>query len=311
MATEEPKGYVVLRPYVQARFYGRRRVHFRLGSAGLRVSAEGRWLPRLIYELGRPVEFSELLNSFSEEDHPDIQHLISALISNGYVSVTAHPLVSVVLHRLVNADPIVGSENSDAGSPSTAAVFPLPTEFSPPLLKVLESRRSASVRSQVELELGHLGALCYAAQGERELSGGLRSRTVPSAGARYPLALYLAVAKGPFVGSFRYASAEHRLILLDSSLQSLSALANGQEVLADASALMLLVYDPAKNALQYGERGLQFALIESGHSAQNVCLAAASLGLGTRCIGALDFGIVRRVLMLPADSVPLYGVAIF
>jgi len=46
--------------------------------------------------------------------------------------------------------------------------------------------------------------------------------------------------------------------------------------------------------------------IEAGHAAQNICLQAVALKLGTVTVGAFDDAGVQKVLMLPEDEVPLY-----
>ena len=57
---------------------------------------------------------------------------------------------------------------------------------------------------------------------------------------------------------------------------------------------------------RYGERGIRYAYIELGHSAQNVYLQAETLGLGTVAIGAFDDNKVRQLLNLPEYEEPLY-----
>jgi SagB-type dehydrogenase family enzyme len=36
---------------------------------------------------------------------------------------------------------------------------------------------------------------------------------------------------------------------------------------------------------KYGARGYRYVLLEAGHVAQNICLTAAELGLGSLCVG--------------------------
>jgi nitroreductase len=46
--------------------------------------------------------------------------------------------------------------------------------------------------------------------------------------------------------------------------------------------------------------------MEAGHAAQNVCLQAVSLDLGTVVIGAFDDDDIKKVMQLTATEEPLY-----
>lgn len=46
--------------------------------------------------------------------------------------------------------------------------------------------------------------------------------------------------------------------------------------------------------------------MEAGHAAQNVCLQATALDLGTVVVGAFDDASVKRTLNLRTDEEPLY-----
>jgi len=63
---------------------------------------------------------------------------------------------------------------------------------------------------------------------------------------------------------------------------------------------------PERTTARYGERGMQYVFMEAGHAAQNVCLQAVALDLGTVTIGAFDEDEVRTILNLPEHEIPLY-----
>jgi SagB-type dehydrogenase family enzyme len=56
----------------------------------------------------------------------------------------------------------------------------------------------------------------------------------------------------------------------------------------------------------YGQRGIAYTLMEIGHAAQNVCLQAVALGLGTVVIGAFRDDAVKVAAKLAKDEQPVY-----
>ncbi|MGI9518742.1 MAG: nitroreductase family protein, partial [Pirellulaceae bacterium] len=62
---------------------------------------------------------------------------------------------------------------------------------------------------------------------------------------------------------------------------------------------------------KYGPRGYRYVLLEAGHSAQNICLAATEQGLGSLCMGGYVDSILNRILGLtPDESGVVYSVAV-
>lgn len=185
-----------------------------------------------------------------------------------------------------------------------AATLPLPPpqrEGGAALTLALDGRRSCREFSEEPLAQEALGQCLWAAQG-RNAHG---RRTAPSAGALYPLEVYVLTQRGVE----RYDPANHRLSR-HSQRDLRAALADaalGQMFLAVAPATIVLCAVFARVAARYGKpRGERYTLIEIGHAAQNVLLQAEALGLGSVPVGAFDDGEVQALLELPADHVPLY-----
>jgi SagB-type dehydrogenase family enzyme len=172
--------------------------------------------------------------------------------------------------------------------------------------KVLGERRSVRDYSSEALTLAHISQLLWAAQGVTHTEGW---RTAPSAGATFPLELYLVAGNvnGLAQGFYRYRADQHKLIqLVNRDLRAdLSAAALGQEWMKGGAIIIVIaaVYDRATR--KYGQRGIRYAHMEVGHAAQNVYLQAASLNLGTALVGAFDDKRVKEVLKLPSDEHPL------
>jgi len=174
-----------------------------------------------------------------------------------------------------------------------------------PLQKVIAARRSRRDFSSKPLSLERLGQLAWAAQGQAPHS---KYRTVPSAGATYPLELFAVADRG----LFHYAHAKHVLETLDKrDLRSaLASAAWGQAFIAAGALTLVFAADFARTTSHYGQRGIRYVYMEAGHAAQNVHLQAEALGLGSVAVGAFDDESVHKVLALPKNLEPIYMVVV-
>lgn len=114
-------------------------------------------------------------------------------------------------------------------------------------------------------------------------------RTVPSAGALYPLEIlfYSTRVNGLEPGIYHYHASRHALRLLKPGNHSQAlceAVVQGELVLG-ASLLFFITALFERSVFKYGDRGYRFALLEAGHVAQNLNLAATALGMGAVNIG--------------------------
>lgn len=188
-----------------------------------------------------------------------------------------------------------------------AIVLPGPSKVSGVSLEeTLQARRSVREFGGGGLSLPELAQLLWAAQGVTNPQG---YRTAPSAGALYPLELYVLVgdveALSP--GLYRYRAEDHQLLLLrDEDLrESLSAAALFQRWIAEAPAVLVLSAVFERTATKYGDRAPRYVHMEVGHAAQNIYLQATARGLGTTFVGAFNDRGVSEALYLPADHAPL------
>lgn len=169
-------------------------------------------------------------------------------------------------------------------------------------------RRRRSIRSYADrpLTLGEIGQLLWAAQG---ITRGDGLRTAPSAGALYPLEVFLVASHVEDLssGSYRYSPVSHALrrVVASDLRHALAAAALGQECVAQAPAVLTLTAVFGRTTRKYGERGVRYAHLEAGHAAQNVCLQAAALGLGVVVVGAFEDDEVRRVIGAARTETPL------
>jgi SagB-type dehydrogenase family enzyme len=167
--------------------------------------------------------------------------------------------------------------------------------------EALAARRSVRDFADDRLTEKELSQLLWSAQGITRSWGG---RTAPSAGALYPIELYIVLPEG----LFRYVSRGHKLVRIsDQNLfRSLAGAALGQECVQHAPAVIVITALYERTERKYGRRGERYVKMEVGHAAENILIQAVSLGLGAVPIGAFYDDKVSRVLNLPEDHEPLY-----
>jgi SagB-type dehydrogenase family enzyme len=203
-----------------------------------------------------------------------------------------------------------GPAASTAAPPSApVAVTPLPTPATSgdtSLEAALAGRRSVREFSDRPLTAAELGQLLWAAQGITDPRG---YRTAPSAGALYPLEIYVATAGG----LYHYQPARHALAVVGRSdvRQALYQAALRQAAVSQAPAVFVIAAVYERTAIKYGaERSPRYVHLEAGHAAQNILLQAVTLGLGAVPIGAFDDEAIQEAMGLPAEEQPLYVIPV-
>lgn len=175
-----------------------------------------------------------------------------------------------------------------------------------PLEKLLQQRRSVRTFGKAPLSLAELGQLLWAAQGITHPQG---LRTAPSAGALYPLELYVVAGEveGLPPAVYRYLPEGHRLVKTapNDRRQALARAALYQTWLGDAPVVVVFTAIYARTTRKYGERGERYVHMEVGHAAQNLLLQAKAQALGSVVVGAFRDGKVSKVLDLPDNTQPM------
>jgi len=167
----------------------------------------------------------------------------------------------------------------------------LPRELPPAdLWQALRARRSIRNFLAEPLPQELLALLLWAAQGITR-RGAVPLRTAPSAGALYPVETYVIAARveGLRPGVYHWELPEERLALVsarDNVAAAGCGACLGQEMVIEAPATFIWSAVWARSAEKYGDRALRYAYLDAGHLAENLHLAATSLGLGACMIGA-------------------------
>lgn len=180
-----------------------------------------------------------------------------------------------------------------------------------PLELALHERRSVREYSGESLTLEEVGQLLWSAQG---VTAGWGGRTAPSAGALYPLELYLVAGKvdGLASGVYLYQPLEHQLVMVMSGdiREELSVISLRQDSVRDGAAVFVFsgVYERTRS--RYGDRGERYVHMEAGHAAQNLCLQATALRLGSVVVGAFNDDELADLFAMQPDEAPLYVVPV-
>jgi SagB-type dehydrogenase family enzyme len=191
----------------------------------------------------------------------------------------------------------------------------LPAQFDDPpeptraLYDIVRGRRTFQQFSGNPITIADAAQLLYfsygitkrAPAGSSPLSGP-SLRAVPSAGALYPLELYLVawnvLTLEPAI--YHYNVLDHELELIKhgdyADLARDYSLSNRPA--EKASALFLVSAAFRRTAMKYLERGYRFIFLEAGHLAQNLCLTATALKLGVLPIGGFLDDEFNRLLGL-------------
>lgn len=164
------------------------------------------------------------------------------------------------------------------------------------------------------LNLAQAGQLLWSAGGLGAAGDAGVSRAAPSAGATYPLELYLAAGEvdGLDPGLYYYDYRAHALVKLQQAdLRSkLARACLGQEMVAQAPASMVMVALYERTTRRYGERGYRYVYMETGYVSQNIYLQAEALQLATVAVGAFDDAAVKEILAVEGAPLLLMPVGI-
>jgi SagB-type dehydrogenase family enzyme len=175
------------------------------------------------------------------------------------------------------------------------------------LESVLQKRRSIRRYRTAALSLVEIAQLLWAAQGISDRRG---LRTAPSAGALYPLETYVVATNVSQLepGVHKYDCRNHTLqmVLDKNASEALYQAGLSQGALRRAAAVFVLTAVYSRMTLKYSRRGIRYVDMEAGHAAQNLCLQAVALNLGSVVIGAFHDEKVKRIVAPDSDEQPLY-----
>lgn len=186
------------------------------------------------------------------------------------------------------------------------------------LEETIVRRRSVRRYRREPLDLFQLSQILWSAQG---ITGSRGSRAAPSAGATYPLEIFVVVGKQSIIaketerapeelqaGIYHYEPDSHSLSLGKAVdlRPDLARVTLNQEFIVDAPLAIVICALYHRTSYRYGRRGERYVHMEVGHVGENIHLQAVALGLATVEVGAFRDEEVREVLGLEEQIKPLY-----
>jgi len=285
------------------------------------VQAPGKLIRQLIELCDGTKIFREIINILKNEwDEHDVRGLFSELCRRGIVvdnrtlnetiwPAIENPSLFPSLLSSANVTALVekAKQRHKDGSPEKTYKVELST-----FGRLLEKRRSVRSFSGEAIDLPSILQILWSAYGEVNTSTkNLSRRTVPSAGALYPLMVsvilfektgnlqpgiyHVWMGKPQEVG-FKYISADIMHFVRSFADPLMFEGSHGVIVISGNFCI---------TGEKYGNRSMLFTTLEAGYAAQNVHLAALELGVATVEVGGFIDQLLTEALILPKHFRPL------
>lgn len=182
--------------------------------------------------------------------------------------------------------------------------------------KTLLSRRSKRTFASKNISLDLLNKILYfsARLNKKTKDVNVARRPYPSAGARYPLEMYVIARKVSKLkrGIYHFDVYRNALTLLsqdtiDNSLQKMCF----DDFVFESSIILIITAVPTRSSIKYDNRSLRYMFLEAGHLAQNILLLVAVYGRRACPIGGFNDLEVSRLLRLGrTEEKPVYMIAL-
>lgn len=176
-------------------------------------------------------------------------------------------------------------------------VLPPPNYTGLSVEEAIAERRSVREYSNEGISLQELSQILWAAQGITDEGG---KRAAPSAGALYPIELYIVPSRieGLSCGIYHYVPSGHKLVLFKEGnfSEGVYHASNGQQHVRDAAAVIIFTAVRERTAQKYGESADTLIAMEAGHISENILLQSVSLDLGAVPVGGFDQGALDQLL---------------
>jgi len=211
--------------------------------------------------------------------------------------------VSTLLSFLIDPNLLFAKQKDEISLPKPSLKGVLSVE------EAIKARRCIRNFQSKSLNMKQLSQILWAAQGITQESG--FKRAAPSAGALYPLELFVSVGKesvkGLETGVYQYVPASHsmKVSLKNDVRKHIMNAALEQKFIPEAPLVIVITADYNRTAIKYGQRTSRYVHIEVGHVCENIMLQAVSLNLSSAIVGAFHDDKLSSSLQLPPELKPL------
>jgi SagB-type dehydrogenase family enzyme len=169
-----------------------------------------------------------------------------------------------------------------------------------PIIEALKLRRSIRSFSPNPLSLDDLSFLLWASTGVQRKEQGYEFRTVPSAGALYPIETYLIVNNVEDLEEalYHYNIEAHALeeLKVGDFAEEIAHAALEQKMCVKAPVVLIWTGVFERSKWKYAQRAYRYVYLDAGHIAQNLALSAISIGLGSCQVGAFFDDEINQIL---------------
>jgi len=166
--------------------------------------------------------------------------------------------------------------------------------------EVIKQRKSIRFFTSKPITIHQLSYLLWTSTGIQRREGGFDYRTVPSAGALYPIETYLVINNVDDLptGVYHYHILHHNLEELKTGdfRTAITRAALDQDMCYDAAVVFIWTAIFNRSKCKYGQRAYRYIYLDAGHIAQNLALTAVSLNLGSCQIAALYDDEVNQII---------------
>jgi len=186
-------------------------------------------------------------------------------------------------------------------------MLPTPESIHTSFIDTLLTRQTRRTFSQNKLTLAQLSSLLFFSSGvnPRYLNTKSQNRFYPSAGARFPLEIYLISQSHKNLGSglYHYNIRTHSLEILPyKKSSSLNYIGEANYRLSNASIYIMITSIFNRTTLKYGVRGYRYIYMEAGHLMQNIYLVSAALNVNCCAIGGFIDKQINNILDLETQK---------
>jgi SagB-type dehydrogenase family enzyme len=176
--------------------------------------------------------------------------------------------------------------------------------------ELLNKRYSIRTFKQKPISIDDLSYILWCSYGFKKDGG----RVVPSAGALYPLDIYIIAGSiegernmGIIPGIYHYLPDKHQIELIKKGdiRKDVANASLSQMWMASAPCMIAITCEYKRITSKYRDRGIRYAHMEAGNVSQNIFLATFNTGLGCGIVGAFNDDLVKTVMGINRMREPL------